>query len=177
MLTAKIFKPKFITEPALQYVPSLMLQLFTVDKCWKMKTPDLLPITVRTTVKASLEKVWECWTMPEHIMQWCQASPDWHAPAASNDLRTGGKFSTTMAAKDGSMSFNFEGVYTLVNPCHRIEYALSDDRKVTVQFLEEGGQAIVVESFDPENINPLDMQQAGWQAILDSFKQYAEQCG
>ena len=62
-------------------------------------------ITVKTVVKAPVEKVWACWSEPKHITSWCQASDDWHAPYADNDLRNGGKFKTTMAAKDGSVSF------------------------------------------------------------------------
>lgn len=33
---------------------------------------------------------------------------------------------------------------------------------------------LVTESFDPENENPLDMQQMGWQMILDRYKTVAE---
>ena len=57
-------------------------------------------ITVQTVVNAHMEKVWECWNKPEHITGWAFASDDWEAPAAENDLRVGGKFKTTMAAKD-----------------------------------------------------------------------------
>ena len=72
------------------------------------------PITVQATINAPIEIVWQMWTLPEHITQWCFASPDWHCPAATNDPRTGGKFSSTMAAKDGSFSFDFGGTYTNV---------------------------------------------------------------
>lgn len=65
-------------------------------------------ITVSTTVNAPIATVWNAWTAPEHITQWCHASDDWHAPHAENDLRVDGKFLTTMAAKDGSVSFDFE---------------------------------------------------------------------
>ena len=71
-------------------------------------------ITVEAVVNAPVEKVWKYWNEPKHITQWCQASEDWHAPHAENDLRIDGKFVTTMAAKDGSMSFDFGGTYTNV---------------------------------------------------------------
>jgi hypothetical protein len=29
-------------------------------------------------------------------------------------------------------------------------------------------------TFDPETENPIELQQAGWQAILNNFKYYAE---
>lgn len=59
--------------------------------------------TVQTVVNAPMEKVWKCWNKPEHITGWAFASDDWEAPAAENDLRVGGKFKTTMAAKDKSL--------------------------------------------------------------------------
>ena len=76
-----------------------------------METMEKTLITVQTIVNAPVQKVWSAWNQPEHITKWCQASPDWHAPFAENNLRKDGKFKTTMAAKDGSVSFDFEGVH------------------------------------------------------------------
>ena len=131
-------------------------------------------ITVKTTINASIEKVWNFWTLPEHITKWSFASPDWHTPYAENDLREGGKFKSTMAAKDGSMSFDFEGEYTLVKQNEAIEYIMADGRKVEITFNETPNGVEVIESFDPETQNPEEMQRGGWQAILDNFKNYAE---
>lgn len=131
-------------------------------------------ITVSATVKAPVEKVWQCWTGPEHITKWNQASPDWHTPKASNDLRVGGKFTSTMAAKDGSMSFDFEGVYDQVVPNKLIEYTIADGRKVSIQFDSNKNETRVIETFEAEGTNSLELQQAGWQAIMDNFKQYVE---
>jgi len=131
-------------------------------------------ITIKTTIKASIEKVWEFWSSPEHITKWSFASPDWHTPYAENDLREGGKFKSTMAAKDGSMSFDFGGEYTLVEKYKAIEYVLEDGRKVEISFTETPNGVEVIESFDPETQNPEEMQRDGWQAILDNFKSYVE---
>ncbi len=139
-----------------------------------METAENTAITVETTVKAPIEKVWKYWSAPEHITKWCQASDDWHAPKAENDLRVEGKFSTTMAAKDGSVSFDFEGVYTNVEKYKTIEYAMADGRKVQIQFSSQGDETKVTETFDPENTNPIEMQRGGWQAILDNFKKHVE---
>lgn len=139
-----------------------------------METKELTAITVQTMINAPVEKVWKYWSGPEHITQWCQASDDWHAPYADNDLRDGGKFRTTMAAKDGSFSFEFEGVYTRVREHEFIAYTMADGRKVSVQFEPQGKQTKVIETFDPESENSLEMQQQGWQAILDNFKKYVE---
>jgi len=131
-------------------------------------------ITIQTTINASINKVWEFWNKPEHIKNWAFASPDWHAPNAENDLRTGGKFSTTMAAKDGSMSFDFWGEYTLVKENEAINYVMGDGRNAEITFKETENGVEITESFEPETQNPEEMQRGGWQAILDNFKKYAE---
>lgn len=139
-----------------------------------METMNRTRIRVETTVNAPVSKVWQYWNEPQHIMNWAQASDDWHAPAASNDLRVGGQFSTTMAAKDGSFSFDFGGVYTTVEENKTIAYTLGDGRKVKVDFTAEGGKTHVVEIFEAEDTHSVEMQQAGWQAILDNFRKYTE---
>jgi uncharacterized protein YndB with AHSA1/START domain len=93
-------------------------------------------ITVQTVVNAPMEKVWECWSEPEHITGWAFASDDWEAPAAENDLRAGGRFKTAMAAKDKSAGFDFTGVYTDVKEHRLIEYDIDDGRHVKVEFAE-----------------------------------------
>ena len=131
-------------------------------------------ITVEATVNAPVEKVWECWGNPQHITQWCNASDDWHAPRAENDLRTGGKFSTRMEAKDGSFGFDFGGEYDEVRTNELIAYTMGDGRKVKVIFTNQGNATKVVESFEAEDQNPVEMQQGGWQSILNNFKKYTE---
>jgi len=140
-----------------------------------METANKTTITVEVTVNAPIAKVWDYWNQPEHITKWCQASPDWHAPYAENDPRTGGKFKTTMAAKDGSFSFDFGGTYTEVADHSLIAYDMEDGRQVKVTFEDLGDSTKVTETFDPENQNPVEMQRGGWQAILDNFKKYTEE--
>lgn len=139
-----------------------------------METEAKTSITVEALVNAPIEKVWACWSEPKHITKWCQASDDWHAPYADNDLRTGGKFRTTMAAKDGSMSFDFDGVYSNVKHHEVIEYDMADGRKVKITFSPKGKETKVTETFEAEATNPIEMQRGGWQAILDNFKKYTE---
>lgn len=122
-----------------------------------------------------MSKVWECWNKPEHITQWAFADDSWEAPAAENDLRVGGTFKTVMAAKDKSASFDFAGVYTAVQENALIEYDFGD-RHTKVEFMETPEGVKIVETFDPETENPVEMQRQGWQAILDNFKKHAESC-
>jgi len=131
-------------------------------------------IAVQTTIKKPISTVWECWTKPEHIVIWNFAGEDWHCPAASNDLRSGGKFSYTMAAKDGSFSFDFNGTYLKIIEKKHIEIILDDDRKVWLDFSENGNLTTIIEKFEAETENTLELQQTGWQMILDNFKKHAE---
>lgn len=132
-------------------------------------------ITVKTTVNAPIEKVWEFWNSPDHITKWSFASPEWHTPYAENDLKVGGKFKSTMAAKDGSASFDFGGTYTKVDEYKKIEYTIEDGRNVSIVFDALSEQTRITETFDAESTHPIEMQRGGWQAILDNFKKYTEE--
>ena len=131
-------------------------------------------ITVQTKVQAPLDKIWSFWTVPEHITKWNSASEDWHTPYANNDLKVGGKFKYTMASKDGTMSFDFIGTYSVIQDKRTIAYTIEDGREVIIVFEEQEDGVIIRESFDPELENPKELQQQGWQAILDNFKKYVE---
>jgi uncharacterized protein YndB with AHSA1/START domain len=131
-------------------------------------------ITIKATVDAPIEKVWRYWTEPEHIKLWNNASEDWHTTAAENDLRVGGTFLSRMEAKDGSFGFDFSGVYDEVLLHKTIAYTLGDTRTVKITFTSEDEKTKVVETFEAESENSIEMQEAGWQSILDNFKHYAE---
>jgi len=139
-----------------------------------MTTTSKTKITVQATVNAPVEKVWKYFNQPEHITKWNQASEDWHSPSATNDLRNGGTFSYRMEAKDGSFGFDFAGTFDEVKENEILEYTIGDGRKVVVSFNPEGDNTNVVETFEAEETNPIEMQRGGWQAILDSFKRYTE---
>jgi uncharacterized protein YndB with AHSA1/START domain len=135
---------------------------------------DKKTITIKTKVNASIEKVWQCWTEPEHIKKWNNASEDWHTTFAENDLRVGGKFLSRMEAKDGSFGFDFSGSYDEVKLYEVITYTLGDGRKVRNVFVYNENKTEVTETFEAESENSIKMQQEGWQAILDNFKRYTE---
>lgn len=139
-----------------------------------MGTANPVTITVETIVHSPVECVWEYWTEPVHITRWNQASDDWHTPYAENDLRVGGKFVSRMEAKDGSFGFDFGGVYDEVSLNESISYQIADGRKVKIVFISQDTDTQIIQSFEAEESNPIEMQQAGWQAILDKFKKYAE---
>lgn len=132
------------------------------------------PITVQNTIEASIENVWALWTDPAHVKNWNFASNDWHCPRASSDFVVGGEFHYIMAAKDGSVEFDFCGTFTKIIDQSAIQIFLEDGREMNLQFIAEGQATKVIESFEPEEVNSLELQKQGWQAILDNFKAYVE---
>ncbi|MCB1671222.1 MAG: SRPBCC family protein [Gammaproteobacteria bacterium] len=133
-----------------------------------------MKITVETVIAADIDRVWRCWNEPDDIMRWNAASDDWHTTASEVDLREGGKFTSRMEARDGSMGFDFSGTYTRIVPLQLIEYAMEDGREVSVLFEAGAGTVKVTESFDAETIHDPEHQREGWQAILNNFARHVE---
>lgn len=135
---------------------------------------DKKKLNVKTTIQAPVEKVWQAYNEPGHIVNWNFASEDWHCPAAESDLKPGGKYKARMEAKDGSFGFDFEAVYDEVINHQKIAYTMPDGRKAVTDFETSGNSTVVSTTFDAEDQNPMEMQQEGWQAILNNFKKYVE---
>ena len=135
-----------------------------------------MKITVESSVAAPIAEVWRAYTTPDDIRRWNAASPDWHTTSSKVDLREGGQFSSRMEAKDGSMGFDFAGVYTKVAEPTLIEYSFGD-RAARVEFAQASDDVRVRVTFDAETTYPEEQQRAGWQAILDNFARYVEARG
>lgn len=135
---------------------------------------NIKPITVSVRIQQPAKVIWHHLTNPASITKWNQASDDWETTKATVDLKVGGRFLSHMQAKDGSAGFDFEGTYTLVKPYRRYDYVMEDGRKVKVTIQGLFGIKTVTFVFDPETENPRDMQQDGWQSILNSFKRFVE---
>ena len=79
-----------------------------------------------------------------------------------------------MAAIDGSESFDFWGTYQSIEFNKHIDILLGDGRKMMVLFKETNEGTLLTEQFEPETMNAIELQEAGWQSILDNFKNYVE---
>lgn len=131
-------------------------------------------LNINANIALEKEIVWDLYTNPLHIVNWNFASDDWCCPRATNDLKVGGKYVGRMEAKDGSFGFDFEAVYNeIVDGVHFV-YTTPDNRVIKVSFQSIGDNTLVNIEFDAENENSLELQQNGWQAILNNFKKYAE---
>ena len=132
------------------------------------------PITVETTIKSTIENVWNLWTTPEDIKQWNNPSEEWHTLKVENDLKDGGKFLFRMESKDGADGFDFSGTYDKVILNKLIEYTLDDGRKTINEFIQNENSVTITETFEPEAKTPLDVQRDFCEGVLDNFKKYVE---
>lgn len=139
-----------------------------------MKTSGKTIITIEATINVEAQQAWKLWTLPGHICRWNNASDDWFTPRAENDLQAGGRFNYRMEAKDGRFGFDFSGRYLEVKTNELIVFILDDGRKVHISFTPAGNATTIIESFEAETENSLEMQRSGWQAILNNYKKYAE---
>jgi uncharacterized protein YndB with AHSA1/START domain len=92
-------------------------------------------ITVNASIAATQQKVWDYYTLPEHITKWNFAHPSWHCPSASNDLKIGGLYHARMEAVDGSFGFDFDAIYTEINIGSNFTYGFAG-RVVSVELRE-----------------------------------------
>lgn len=131
-------------------------------------------ITVQNTIHASIDKVWDFWTLHEHIKKWNVAIDDWYTQDVENDLKAGGRFKYKMAKKDRSLSFDFEGMYTKIERLLLIEYKLDDNRTGRVSFEKNGNSVKITESFEPTKEDSETMQEEWCHTVIDNFKKYVE---
>lgn len=130
-------------------------------------------IIIQSTIAADKQKVWDYYTLPEHITKWNFADSSWHCPTATNDLKIGGRYFARMEAKDGSFGFDFEAIYSEIVDGEKFSYDFGG-RHATIKFKDQNEKTEVTISFDPDTENPIDLQRNGWQSILNNFKKYTE---
>lgn len=126
-------------------------------------------ITLREKSHNRPEVIWEKLVTPEKVMTWNFASDDWHCPTAKNNLAVGGEFHYEMAAKDGSVSFDFGGTYTEIEAAKKLYFVLGDGRKVWIDIFEKPYGCLIEERFEAEQQNNLHLQRQGWQNILKNL--------
>jgi uncharacterized protein YndB with AHSA1/START domain len=131
-------------------------------------------ITIEAIVNSDIAKTWKYYNQANHIVNWNFASDDWCCPKVETDFKAGGKYLARMEAKDGSFGFDFEAVFDEVREPESVVYTMGDGRRAEIEFKEEDEKTLVKISFDPEQTNSRELQQNGWQSILNNFKKYVE---
>ena len=171
--------PKFkLTEAASIVVHAedqqAMLQMRKIDiaaleAAFRGEAGKPAPVVVTAQTSADPASAFAVFTDPAAIQRWNFASEDWSCPAATVDLRAGGTFCYRMAARDGSMAFDYEGTWQELSRPNRLVQVLGDGRRVVVTFEATAAGTKITERFDPDDQAPIALQRAGWQAILDRF--------
>ena len=134
-----------------------------------MEQSDKVLITVQATINAPIDMVWKNFTTPDDIVNWNSASEDWHTTKAENDLQIGGKFNYRMEAKDGSFGFDFWGIYDEIVHSKKLTSTLGDGRKLEIAFESLENSTKIVEVFEAENENPIELQRTFIDADLSSY--------
>jgi uncharacterized protein YndB with AHSA1/START domain len=132
-------------------------------------------ITLKIIILKNVEKVWNYYTDPKHILKWNFADSSWHCTKAENNLKVGGKFNYRMESKQENFGFDYYGVFEEIIPFKSLKSSLGDGRHVDIYFnkIDENSTEIV-QVFEPENDNLIDMQRNSWYAILNNFHKYVE---
>ncbi len=133
------------------------------------------PITIKITILQPVHKVWDCFYNPKHIVKWNFPTTNWQRTKALSDFREGGRFDYRLDYKDKSFGYNFSGYIDEIKVLEYVKSHLDDGRKIEVQFNKIGEKTTeIIEIFEPEVQNSIEMQRVGWYAILDRFHKYVE---
>ena len=133
------------------------------------------PITINITILKPIQKVWDYFYNPKHIVKWNYTTPNWHCPKAEIDFREGGSFDYRLEFKDKSFGYNFSGDILEIKDMEHVKSTLTDGRKIEVIFKKvDENTTEVIQIFEPEEQYSREMQRTGWYAILDRFHKYVE---
>lgn len=133
------------------------------------------PITINITILKPIQKVWDYFYNPKHIVKWNYTTPNWHCPKADIDFREGGSFDYRLEFKDKSFGYNFSGDILEIKDMEHVKSTLTDGRKIEVIFKKvDENTTEVIQIFEPEEAYSREMQRTGWYAILDRFHKYVE---
>jgi hypothetical protein len=79
-----------------------------------------------------------------------------------------------MEAREGIFGFYFSGVYTQIIPLKKLKFTMTDGRVANINFIENSNKIKIIETFEAETENTLELQQYGWYCIFNNLKQYSE---
>ena len=133
------------------------------------------PITIKITILQPVHKVWDYFYNPKHILKWNFPTTNWQCTKALSDFREGGRFDYRLDYKDKSFGYNFSGYIDEIKLLEYVKSHLDDGRKIEVLFNKiDENTTEIIEIFEPELHNSIEMQRVGWYAILDRFHKYVE---
>ena len=130
-------------------------------------------ITIKKTIKAPLELVYNSYINPKDNVRWNTAGDGWTTSYAKINAVTGGNYDVGYRSGDGLINFPVAGTYIEVIPNSKIT-SIMGDRKVNIDFESIGNDTEFTITFDAENENSIELQTKGWGNIVNNFTSHVE---
>ena len=132
-------------------------------------------LRIERLIAAPPDVLFALWIEPAQLLRWW--APDGHVPSVDLlDVKTGGRWRTTMRRPDGGLVAT-SGVYRIVEPPHRLSFtwawedengARGHESEVAVSFeAAPGGTRLVLLQARFENKDIGDRHVIGWSSALD----------
>jgi uncharacterized protein YndB with AHSA1/START domain len=134
-------------------------------------------LRIERTFQAPAPKVFEAFTSEEVMRRWWHASPDWETSVAEVDLRLGGAVRVVMRNPEDGAEYGGGGVYTEIEPPHRLAFTwLWDDNDtrqlIEITFEERHGATLVRFTHrDLWNEEAVRSHDEGWNLAFDNLDQ------
>jgi uncharacterized protein YndB with AHSA1/START domain len=135
-------------------------------------------LTIRRTINALRQKVFDAWTQTDHLKNWWRANPKWSTEIAEVDLRVGGKYRLGMRDPEQDGPFVCCGEFVEVNSPEKVAYTWSwespgmdvGETLVTVEFIENGEATDLVLTHERfPNSEAATKHNQGWTACIEAL--------
>jgi uncharacterized protein YndB with AHSA1/START domain len=138
-------------------------------------------LRMERTFDAPAQAVFDAWTSEEVMRRWWHAAHDWETPEATVDLRVGGEVRVVMRDPHENVEYGGGGVYTEVDPPHRLAFTwlwdgTSKRQLIEIEF-EETAPGITLVRFthsglwDEESVRS---HESGWGSAFDNLDRALE---
>jgi uncharacterized protein YndB with AHSA1/START domain len=134
-------------------------------------------LRIERTFQAPAPKVFEAFTSEEVMRRWWHASPDWETSVAEVDLRLGGAVRVVMRNPEDGAEYGGGGVYTEIEPPHRLSFTWLWDDNDTRQLIEitfeerDGATLVRFTHRDLWNEEAVRSHDEGWNLAFDNLDQ------
>ena len=131
---------------------------------------------IERTFQAPVEAVFDAFTSEEVMRRWWHADPNWETPVAEVDLRLGGAVRVVMRNPRDGAEYGGGGVYTEIDPPHRVAFTWLWDGDDTRQLIEidfEEADGVTRVRFTHSglwNEEAVRSHEEGWNTALDNLE-------
>jgi uncharacterized protein YndB with AHSA1/START domain len=132
-------------------------------------------LRMQRTFAAPADAVFDAWTSEEVLRRWFHAEYEWETPEAQVDLRVGGAVRVVMRDPATGAEYGGGGLYTEVDPPHRLAFTWLWDREtirtlieISFEETEEGTTVSFTHSglWDEEAVRA---HEGGWSRCFDNL--------